>query len=415
MTVIGLDAGHGTNTAGKGVAEMQEWEFNHEVARLAKPLLENNGFTVVLGQPLLGSDVDLASRTDYYKAKGARAIFSIHADANGDSYANGAWGFYWNTRSDSKRLADMWIKHLTEQGGIRARGNRPSVYGTWTNFHMTRVPDCPSVLMEHGFMTNAGDLKKLMSANYRLDAAIAVARTACEYFGKAYNGSEPPKAEGTVGDKVQPAPVTSAAGAKTQWDWSGRFTANTTIRVRRGLGMKAHLVPRNSYLFKDQWVDFDRLYIRDGYWWIRFRYPTNPAAGYFYMPVGHRRTNVGFVNANKGNALWGKVTGLKTSAKNTWPWSGRFTASTTIKVRRNTPSLKSPAVPRNSYIFEKQWVEFDQLYLREGYWWVRFKYPTNPSSGYFYMAVGRKSSGIGFESAAERGNLWGRLTNLKTD
>lgn len=419
MTIIGLDAGHAPSTPGKRVPSMQEWEFNHAVARLAKPMLEANGFTVVTAQGIgARADVPLVTRTNIYRSRGCRAIFSLHADASGDSRANGAWGFYWHNRSDSKRLADIWMKHLTAQSGIRSRGNRPSIPGTWSNFHMTRVPPCPSVLMEHAFMTNPNDLKRLKSASFRRACAIAVVRTACEYFGRAYKGGSAPAPAKTASKpstvSTAPAPTKTASAPKTQWDWRGRFTANTTIVVRRGLGLNARAVPRNSYLLKGQYVDFDRLYMRDGYWWIRFKYPTNPSAGLFYMPVGYKRSGVNFGTANSKGALWGKVTNLKTLPPSTWRWSGRFTASTTIVVRRSNPSLSAPKVPRNSYLLKNQYVDFDMLYYRDKHWWIRFKYPTNPSAGYFYMPVGKKRSGVNFRTANEKGQLWGKVANLKT-
>ena len=65
---------------------------------------------------------------------------------------------------------------------------------------------------------------------------------------------------------------------------------------------------------------------------------------------------------------------------------GRFTTNTTIKVRRN-PSLKGSVVPSSDWLLANQWVDFVSITKKDGYWWAKFKYPTNPSSGYFYCAL----------------------------
>src|SRR5699024_8458852 len=110
---------------------------------------------------------------------------------------------------------------------------------------------------------------------------------------------------------------------KIAWDWAGTFTANTTIAVRqlkKGQtipSLTSTLVGKDSYIYKGQWVNWDRLYYIQGYWWVRFKYPTNPSAGYFYMTVGKKQTGVTFGQANTKNRLWGKVSSMKTKEGNT--------------------------------------------------------------------------------------------------
>lgn len=75
------------------------------------------------------------------------------------------------------------------------------------------------------------------------------------------------------------------AKPKTKWNWKGRFTTNSVIKVRRSPGLKGSLVDKGSWLLKDQWVDFVSIEKKDGYWWAKFKYPTNPSAGYFYCAI----------------------------------------------------------------------------------------------------------------------------------
>ena len=81
------------------------------------------------------------------------------------------------------------------------------------------------------------------------------------------------------------------------------------------------------------------------------------------------------------------------SKKNTWNWSGKFTANTNIKVRK-TPILTNEknVVEKSSWIKKGKWFDFVQLIKvtkgKKKYWMAKFKYPTNPKAGYFYTTLG---------------------------
>ncbi len=92
---------------------------------------------------------------------------------------------------------------------------------------------------------------------------------------------------------------------KITWAWKGRFTANTTIKVRKSYGLKAKQVPKSDWIKKGQWVDFVSVTKYDGYWWAKFKYPTNPKAGYFYSAIGkitHKNEKL-----KKEKKLYGKI------------------------------------------------------------------------------------------------------------
>lgn len=77
-----------------------------------------------------------------------------------------------------------------------------------------------------------------------------------------------------------------------------------------------------------------------------------------------------------------------TNPKIAWNWAGTFYPNTTIKVRK-TPSLKGAVVDTNSWLFNKNdWVKFNRVIKKDGFWWIRFKYQAPGSSkDYFYCAV----------------------------
>lgn len=116
-------------------------------------------------------------------------------------------------------------------------------------------------LVEMGFITNKKDMNYLKKNYDRFSKELA----------GAING--------------KPIGGTSAGSKKITWNWKGRFTANTTIKVRRKPGLSGAVVDKGSWIYKNQWVDFVSVTKKDNYWWVKFKYPTNPKAGYFYMAI----------------------------------------------------------------------------------------------------------------------------------
>lgn len=123
----------------------------------------------------------------------------------------------------------------------------------------------------------------------------------------------------SIGQKIKVKKVTETKDRSTWgWHWSGTFTvtANDGIAVyRSGPGIKAkNLVGAGSFLKKGQFVNFDHIFMIDGYWWIRFKYAAKGSStAYFFAPIGRKLTGVGFATANKNKDLWGTVTKLNSN------------------------------------------------------------------------------------------------------
>ena len=81
---------------------------------------------------------------------------------------------------------------------------------------------------------------------------------------------------------------------KTAWNWSGKFTANTTIKVRKtaSLANDKNVVESGSWIYKGQYIKFVELrkVVRPSdkkkFWMGKFKYESNPSAGYFYAALG---------------------------------------------------------------------------------------------------------------------------------
>lgn len=199
---VALDAGHGENTwettGGKGVPGMEEHWFNATVVTYAKQLAEANGIKVLLTQPPFKNDVGLSTRYKKANAANVDVCISVHANASGYATNHGACAFYWHTSQTSRRLADIWVseaRKFIEEVGFHGNGRHASMRGSWTNLAMVRETNMPALLIEHGFMTNKGDLEHLKSDAFRRDCAEAIVRMLCRYFGIAFkHGFEVSKA-----------------------------------------------------------------------------------------------------------------------------------------------------------------------------------------------------------------------------
>lgn len=101
------------------------------------------------------------------------------------------------------------------------------------------------------------------------------------------------------------------------WHWSGTFTADADIAIYRG---DQHMNPKYQVadgLKKGQFLNFDHLFMNSkGYWVLRVKYAQPSAVDdYFFMPVGRKKTGVGFATANNNGELWGTVTKLNSNEK----------------------------------------------------------------------------------------------------
>ena len=110
--------------------------------------------------------------------------------------------------------------------------------------------------------------------------------------------------------KTEPKPKKSKS-KKNTWNWSGKFTANTPIKVRKTpiLAYEKNVVEKGSWIKKGDWFDFTQLIkVTKGkkkYWMAKFKYPTNPNAGYFYTTLGEVTDKKEKIKSEK--KLYGKI------------------------------------------------------------------------------------------------------------
>jgi N-acetylmuramoyl-L-alanine amidase len=173
MMKIVLDAGHGFETEGKRTPDgMREYEFNREVARVAKAELQQYKNVEVYFTHADERDVPLSTRTDRANQLKADVFISIHANAFGSGGWNQASGIetyvYPTASAKNVELAKAVQKRLVALTGRRDRGIKTA------NFHVLRETSMSTILTECGFMTNQEEATLLQTAAYRKKCAQAI-------------------------------------------------------------------------------------------------------------------------------------------------------------------------------------------------------------------------------------------------
>ncbi len=178
LTIV-VDAGHGGKDPGTYGANttLYEKHLNLKLAEMLKAELESMGATVVMTR----SDND-TTLTDYERIGLARDakpdfIVSIHRNASSSSSPHGFNTYHFNAFSANATeimydtTADADLYKVGKWSGVKSHV-----------FFMSRMTDCPVVLTENGYMTNADECKNLVQDEFNQKCAVALAEGVLKYF-----------------------------------------------------------------------------------------------------------------------------------------------------------------------------------------------------------------------------------------
>lgn len=164
---IMLDAGHGGSDPGAGSSAGWEAPTTLAIAKKMQQKLQSAGATVIMTRSG-DSHVSLEARLNAIRAKKPDLFISIHCDASESSSAMGTTGYYYTPYSYAlassihDRLVSTWRDQIYKGTSITVskidRGTR------FYPFRVTRVQECPAVLIEYGFITNANDRAALTNS-----------------------------------------------------------------------------------------------------------------------------------------------------------------------------------------------------------------------------------------------------------
>lgn len=164
---IYIDQGHNPtnpNAGAEGNGFLEQDLVYRIGIELAALLRSNGNFEVRLSRPTattqLGSSntTSLQARVNDANAWGADYFISLHTNASENTTASGSEAFAYRQPSAAFSLGEDILEWLARLTGLRNRGMkvRPGLY-------VLRKTAMPAVLVELGFITNAGDANLMNS------------------------------------------------------------------------------------------------------------------------------------------------------------------------------------------------------------------------------------------------------------
>lgn len=167
ITVV-LDAGHGGDDPGTLSSLSDECDINLAVAKKVAEFLTAQGIDVVLTRD--GDEtVSLEERVTIANNSNADYFFSLHCNYyEDDSSIHGLECYYHPDSETSCSLAEQMVDYLDSQTDIDVRSAKGE------DFYVLRKTKMTAVLIELGFLSNAGECSRLVSESYQEELARAV-------------------------------------------------------------------------------------------------------------------------------------------------------------------------------------------------------------------------------------------------
>jgi N-acetylmuramoyl-L-alanine amidase len=173
---IMLDPGHSKDTGAVGPTGLAEKDVNLWIARQLKAVLESKGAKVLMTRTG-NEDVPLYNRPDTAIKEDVDLLISVHNNALPDGINpftnNGTSTYYYFPQA--RLLADLIHQHMLKATGLPDYG---LYYG---NLALTRVSECPAVLVECAFMMIPDQEAKLKQSDFRQKIAKAIAEGIGEF------------------------------------------------------------------------------------------------------------------------------------------------------------------------------------------------------------------------------------------
>ncbi len=170
-TKIIIDPGHGGKDPGawaKTRSRMAEKAIVLDIGKQVAEQLRRRGATVIMTR---STDVfiELDDRAKAADRNAVDLFVSIHADSAERVSASGTEIHIYTSATGTSQQAAMTMVSALRKAGLECRGVQRS------NLHVLREHSRPAMLIECGFLTNAGDATRLNTASYRTKLAAAIA------------------------------------------------------------------------------------------------------------------------------------------------------------------------------------------------------------------------------------------------
>lgn len=195
LTVV-IDPGHGGVDGGVtgSLTGVKESDVNLAISRLLQARFEEAGFNVVLTRKseagLYGAATpgykmrDMRKRAEIIGESSPALMISVHQNYFSLSARRGAQVFYRGDLESSRSLACMIQSELNSMPEC-VRQSSPLA----GDYYVLNCSDCPSVIVECGFLSNAMDEALLLDDGYREKLADAIFTGAAAYLASAAAGA----------------------------------------------------------------------------------------------------------------------------------------------------------------------------------------------------------------------------------
>ncbi len=190
--VIMLDPGHGGSDPGalgviySGGSRIQEQALNLAIAKKIKTKLEAKGATVVMTRSSESFNITLDERVLSCRNLNPDIFVSVHCNASdSSSSAHGTMSFYYKSYSQPlakaihTQLVSAYTNTIYAGSSMRNGVDRGAKFGP---YRVTRVEECPSVLVEYGFVTNVTECNVLAGSTNQNTLAQATVNGIENYF-----------------------------------------------------------------------------------------------------------------------------------------------------------------------------------------------------------------------------------------
>ena len=163
-----------------------ENEFNRMAKQYFLAACKRCGFRTLDVKPE-NTDISLATRASRVNNAGASLLVTFAYNAFGDGVTfNNASGFeviysIYNAQATRSRLLAQNIASALSQG--TAQNNRGVKTG---NFYMLYAVNCPSNIVEAGFMTNLREARFMLDPDFQKEVGEETCQGVCNYLGVEY-------------------------------------------------------------------------------------------------------------------------------------------------------------------------------------------------------------------------------------
>lgn len=177
-----IDPGHGGYDPGAiGPTGITEAAVNLAIARLLSGLMSDAGHTVLmtwggdeLSLPNDEASVELEERCATANQAQADLFVSIHCNASDNPEAHGTETWYHCAGDQLAYTVQQYLANL----GLADRGIKQG------SFYVLKYTDMPAILIETAFVSNIQEEQLLAAPDFQHQAAQAIARGICEYWGR---------------------------------------------------------------------------------------------------------------------------------------------------------------------------------------------------------------------------------------